>query len=460
MDKFHSIEELFDFLQRLQQLMECNTFKDVTFVCKDGSVAANRLLLSLYSDFLSQLFAENPAIVSHPTLARPDTGINLVDVSVRDLENLLLVLHSANAVEMSADRISSLNYVAKQLQIKIIANKLPNGAYKVRPIVQHLFLTENQLFIDNNHENSVSNSKRAVENGTEEDSACIASKESINHLQTKRSQSNLINESIELSQSKLQEMFTKQSYCEVSDVDEFKFKCKVCPKKYKFPKDLKSHFKIEHLGVMYTCNLCHAVKYRWPQDVCKHLNSKHMIKDNFMSFYSVVQNISNEEIYQNAKFSVHNLSEAVLNVIPSQTQQSSSSLEAPKNNCIEKLNVSNTSNIIEPCTRSNQGLDSMSKLTYAELQEMYNSNNFFERPENFENNKFECKLCFKRYKFLKGIKMHFKNAHLEATYICNLCRNRYRWPQDVGKHLKKKHGKFGDLRDFYSMVNKEDSKKA
>ncbi|RWS29203.1 protein abrupt-like isoform X1 [Leptotrombidium deliense] len=452
MDKFENFEELTAFLQKLQQLLDTRTFADVTFVCKDGSLAANRLLLSVYSNFMCRLFEENPEITTHPLFTQPESGINLVDVFVSDMQNLLNVLHSSTALEMTSEQIHSLNKVAKQLQVKLIANKLSNGLYRVRPVVRSF--PRNNLEMGNMKQNSL------LKNDFQNSAVSLLTESAISSRPTKMQKCVAYDQQMEcqpptngLSAHTLQEMFSRRSYCEVvAGDDEFRFKCKLCPKKYKFPKDLKSHFKIEHLGVMYTCNLCHAVKYRWPQDVCKHLSSKHDIKDNFMSFYSMVQGSLNEDMDDNCKLSVQDFSEVVLNAPQELSTNICSDNEGEHQEESDESVASPKA--IADCESNaiNLSLD--------QLQEMYDTNTFFEKPEGFERTKFQCKLCLKRYKFVKGMRVHFKIAHLGVIYMCNLCNNKYRWPQDVGKHLKKKHSKSGDLKVYYSMVHNDESEKS
>ncbi|RWS25792.1 hypothetical protein B4U80_13042 [Leptotrombidium deliense] len=125
------------FVQKLSQLLRTDTFNDIAFNCKDGKVSANRLVLSLYSSFLRNLFEENPNIVAHPLNDEPTAGINITEINVQDFENLLRVINSQKALEFSEEHLNGIISAARLMEIDLKIDKLRKGLTRIRAIADY-----------------------------------------------------------------------------------------------------------------------------------------------------------------------------------------------------------------------------------------------------------------------------------------------------------------------------------
>ncbi|RWS31366.1 hypothetical protein B4U80_13038 [Leptotrombidium deliense] len=122
------------FLDKIENLLQTATFNDISFNCKDGKISGNRLILSIYSNFLTSIFTNNPLIISHPLSDDSDNGINLTEVSVKDVSNLVNILNSGKCGRIKAESLAGLLKVAKLLKIELIKGQKVNGFVKVEAV--------------------------------------------------------------------------------------------------------------------------------------------------------------------------------------------------------------------------------------------------------------------------------------------------------------------------------------
>ncbi|RWS04930.1 hypothetical protein B4U79_18342, partial [Dinothrombium tinctorium] len=107
------------FFHKLSELLDSALFDDIVFNCRNGKVSGNRLILSVYSQFMQSLFEINPLITSHPLNDSDDNGINLPEIDVKDMRKLLQLLNSGESLRMSGKELCGVKKLAKIFQIKL-----------------------------------------------------------------------------------------------------------------------------------------------------------------------------------------------------------------------------------------------------------------------------------------------------------------------------------------------------
>ncbi|RWS20818.1 hypothetical protein B4U80_12001, partial [Leptotrombidium deliense] len=105
MSKFASNCHQKVYFDKLNYLLSSETYNDITFNCKDGKATGNRLILAIFSNFLTDIFKENPLLMEHPIYGHPDSGINLPEVYAKDVECLLQVLNTTVSLEVKKESL-------------------------------------------------------------------------------------------------------------------------------------------------------------------------------------------------------------------------------------------------------------------------------------------------------------------------------------------------------------------
>ncbi|RWS28078.1 hypothetical protein B4U80_13690 [Leptotrombidium deliense] len=127
-DKFNN-----NLVLKFKQLLTYRIFKDIKLNCNDGTLFSNRLLLSIYSSFLEDIFCANPMIASsHEACRTGDEGINLPDVNVHDLNIMMQSLGSV--VILKREQMKRVRRAAKSLKITLKEKSLKNGEIEFEAI--------------------------------------------------------------------------------------------------------------------------------------------------------------------------------------------------------------------------------------------------------------------------------------------------------------------------------------
>ncbi|RWS18801.1 hypothetical protein B4U80_14550, partial [Leptotrombidium deliense] len=118
----------------MKELLDSSLFDDIMFNCKDGKVGGNRLLLSIYSNFLESLFENNPLITCHPLNDADDNGVNLPEINAEDMRKLLQVIRDMHASRLTSKSLTGVEKLANILQIKLVMKQIKVGLFEVEAV--------------------------------------------------------------------------------------------------------------------------------------------------------------------------------------------------------------------------------------------------------------------------------------------------------------------------------------
>ncbi|RWS26326.1 Longitudinals lacking protein-like protein [Leptotrombidium deliense] len=293
------------FCNKLQQLLKSKTFNDVTFNCKDGKTRGNRLILSIYSSVLKDVFKDNPLLAEHPK-SHPENGIVLLQSSVFDVNNLLNILNSRVPIELNSHSLSGVQDIAKVFDIKLAtknldvsrimvkavvpkSNEVSEKSKKVKRKVAADESTENDSEyastgegMDGTFEEGDDNNEGSGENGKDEEEEMHHARVS---TKSRLSRTSGITNGSENDKSSTN-MFVDDSYYSIQQVKGQKlYKCNLCPKSYENVSRIRNHFQVKHLTLIFRCTKC-SQNFDTRYNVVKHVKTVHKIFRGWRHFYT------------------------------------------------------------------------------------------------------------------------------------------------------------------------------